>query len=255
MIFFRCGVIAMALMFSALAVMAGVESNEQQPVVVGVAANFAPVAEAVARQFERETGTKVQIVVGSTGLLFAQIKQGAAIDVFLAADMDRPRQLARGTSVAEVYTRGRLSLWWPAAAGPVTLESFLAQAQLVALPNPRLAPYGVAAEAILARYEPIEPRWTRILGQNVGATFNQISAGSVDGGFVALSQLLAAGTPTSQYLVLPESSYPPILQGAVLTAAGESRQKAEAFLRFLLSPRVQQRLAQWGYLPVEAAVS
>jgi ABC-type molybdate transport system substrate-binding protein len=55
--------------------------------------------------------------------------------------------------------------------------------------------------------------------------------------------------------VLPESSYPPILQGAVLTAAGESRQKAEAFLRFLLSPRVQQRLAQWGYLPVEAAVS
>lgn len=229
----------------------------EPPLVVAVAANFAQAAQNISTQFERQTGVSVRLMVGSTGLLFAQIRQGASVDVFLAADRERPRRLAAlqsgNTSIPVTYTRGQLALWWPSASDEVSLFGFLQQAQVIAIANPVLAPFGLAAQSVLNDLGAAAIGSKLVLSQNIGTTFSQISAGSVDGGFVALAQLLAAGIPDAQYLVIPEELHPPILQAALVTATGARRANADAFLAFLISPSIQAQLAQWGYGAVEGS--
>lgn len=225
--------------------------------MVAVAANFAQAAQNISTQFERQTGVSVRLMVGSTGLLFAQITQGASVDVFLAADRERPRRLASlqsgNASIPVTYTRGQLALWWPSASDEVSLFRFLQRAQVIAIANPMLAPYGLAAQAVLNELGAPAIGSKLVLSQNIGTTFSQISAGSVDGGFVAHAQLLAAGIPDAQYLVIPEEMHPPILQAALVTATGARRANADAFLAFLISPSIQAQLAQWGYGVVEGS--
>src|SRR5262245_50362165 len=84
---------------------------------VAVAANFAPVLERLAAEFERATGHRVLASPGSTGKLFAQIENGAPFEVFLSADVERPQKLeASGAAVAGsrfTYALGKLVLWSP----------------------------------------------------------------------------------------------------------------------------------------------
>ncbi len=231
--------------------------ESEPPLVVAVAANFARAAQDISTQFERQTGVSVRLVVGSTGLLFAQITQGASVDVFLAADRERPSRLAAlqsgNASIPVTYTRGQLAFWWPSASDEVSLFRFLQQARVIAIANPMLAPYGLAAQTVLNDLGAPAVGSKLVLSQNIGTTFSQISAGSVDGGFVALTQLLAAGIPDAQYLVIPEEMHPPILQAALVTATGARRANADAFLAFLISPSIQAQLAQWGYGAVEGS--
>ena len=53
---------------------------------IAVAANFAPTLRALAKDFSANTGHRVKISSGSTGKHYAQIRNGAGFDVFLAAD-------------------------------------------------------------------------------------------------------------------------------------------------------------------------
>ena len=48
----------------------------------------------LATQYEKRTGTKVDVTYGSSGNFFSQIKNGAPFDLFFSADVEYPRQLA-----------------------------------------------------------------------------------------------------------------------------------------------------------------
>ncbi len=61
---------------------------------VAVASNFAGVMEPLAAAFTERTGHPLRLSYGSTGKHYAQIRQGAPFDVFLAADRERPERLA-----------------------------------------------------------------------------------------------------------------------------------------------------------------
>jgi len=65
-----------------------------------------------------------------------------------------------------------------------------------------------------------------------------------------LISLTSALTPrlssAGKYIAMPEDSYPPILQGAVILKAGPAREEAHQFLDFLLSPPIRKQLAERG---------
>ena len=56
----------------------------------------------------------INIISGSTGGLFTQIKNGAPFDLFLAADMERPQALVQANLTIEdtpyIYTTGKLAI-------------------------------------------------------------------------------------------------------------------------------------------------
>ena len=84
---------------------------------IAVASNFLMPMKELSRKFRNSTGNKVVLISGSTGKLYAQIKQGAPFDIFLAADSVRPKLLenegigVQGTRFT--YAVGRLVLWSP----------------------------------------------------------------------------------------------------------------------------------------------
>ena len=79
---------------------------------VAVASNFLLTAEKIAAEFEAETGHDIVLANGSTGLLYAQITNGAPFDVFLSADEERPQRLKQDGLALETrpYAIGALAI-------------------------------------------------------------------------------------------------------------------------------------------------
>jgi molybdate transport system substrate-binding protein len=226
-------------------------------VQVAVAANFAaPLAE-IGRAFEQATGHRLAVSAGSTGKLVAQIANGAPFEVLLAADAERPQRLEQeGRAVAGsrfTYARGRLALW-SADPGLVDAEGkVLAGGRFrhLAIANPKLAPYGEAAEQVLAGLGLLE-RLTPLLveGEDIGQTYQFVASGAAELGFVALSQVragAAGGQPRGSLWIVPEKRYRPIEQQAVLLARGKDSVAARAFLRFLRGAQARAILERFGY--------
>ena len=225
-------------------------------VMAAVATNFLNVVSQLESEFEAQTGHDLRLVAGSTGKLYAQIVNGAPFEVFLAADQERPaRLIAEGLALADSrwsYAEGRLALWsakpgFVDADGARTLRS--AEFRRLAIANPDLAPYGLAAREVVAKLGLERQLSGRIvLGENIGQTLALIATGNAEVGFIALSQLgsLSASSIGSHWIV-PRSLHSPIRQDAVLLAQAANRPGARAFLDYLRTPAVKDRIRSHGY--------
>ncbi|MEA3412618.1 MAG: molybdate ABC transporter substrate-binding protein [Pseudomonadota bacterium] len=225
---------------------------------VAVASNFRTAIEVLADQFRRETGYKVDLVFGSTGKHYAQILNGAPFDVFFAADTERPRLLVeQGAALPDTrstYALGRLVLWSPIPGYVDRDGAVLGKGDFrhLAIANPKLAPYGRAAEEVLRRgghWEALRNRMVR--GENISQTFQYVGSGNAELGFVAYSQVKRRDGPVSgSCWDVPESSYSPIEQQVVLlreSAAGR------ALLSFIGGRSAARIIRNAGYgLPEDA---
>lgn len=209
---------------------------------VAAAANFAATLERLGKTHARETGVRLVISSAASGKHYAQIRQGAPFDLFFSADSQRTGDLVRsGHARADsrfVYAEGVLVLWSPAAGQipPDGLGFLKAGGDLrLAMANPRTAPYGAAAAALLARHG-IRPEPGRLVqGQSVGQAFNFLVTGNAQAGFVALSQVIEYERhqpPGSRWIPDP-GDYPAIRQEAVLLATAANPVAAQRFLDWL----------------------
>ncbi|OIP86406.1 MAG: molybdate ABC transporter substrate-binding protein [Rhodobacterales bacterium CG2_30_65_12] len=224
--------------------------------LAAVAANFAEAAEALAPLFHAATGHDLQITTGSTGKLYAQIGEGAPFDVFLSADAATPERLvAEGKAVqgsAFSYAVGRLTLWSanPARIGRDGRAALTDEGlRFVAIANPDLAPYGLAAREALQNLGVWQVLQSKIvMGQNIGQTNSMVASGAAELGFVALSAVLSPRVQQkgSRWDV-PQEMFTPIRQDAVLLAHGADNPAARAFLAFLKGPDAVQVIEAFGY--------
>lgn len=232
---------------------AGLARAEQ--VMVAVAANFSAPAKDIKVAFEGVSKHRVVIVPGSTGSLYAQVRNGAPFHVLLAADDTTPRRLeAEGLTVQgtrSTYAIGRLALW-SATPGRIDEDAaVLRQKGLgrIAVANPALAPYGAAAIQVMERMEllpQLRPRL--VVGESVGQAYQFTASGNAQAGFVALGQVMRGGRiEKGSAWVVPESMHDPIRQDAVLLLAGQHREGARAFLSFLASPAARTIIREHGY--------
>jgi molybdate transport system substrate-binding protein len=221
---------------------------------VAVAANFAEPMQALAKLFAAG-GHAAVASTGSTGQFYAQIKNGAPFDVLLSADRATPEKLeaegfaAPGTRFT--YAIGRLALYSaePNRIGADGRAALRGEFRKLAIANPELAPYGVAAQEALTAlglWEALRPKL--VLGQNVGQTFQFVASGNAELGFVALSQIAGPNAPKGgSTWEVPLSLYRPIEQDAVLLRRAESNPAARALLEFLRAPRARELIASYGY--------
>ncbi len=224
--------------------------------LIAVAANFAETAEAIVPAFEAETGHDLTLVIGSTGKLYAQITKGAPFDVLLAADQARPQRLeAEGHAVPgtrRTYATGQLVLWSPDPdrIGPDG-DKILAQADFehLAMANPDLAPYGLAAAQALDHMGLRDRLGDRIvMGQNIGQTFSMVATGNAELGLVAGSYAASArNTAPGSVWPVPAGYHDPIRQDAVLLTHGAKNAAARAFLDYLHSDAARDVIARFGY--------
>jgi len=242
--------LTLTLAFGGAAVIA--QADEAQ---IAVAANFtAPMKEIIAA-FEEETGHEVKASYGSTGKLYAQIKNGAPFEALLAADQKRPELLEEeGVGVASsrfTYAIGSLVLWSADAEavddGPAVLEAN--GFNKLSIANPKLAPYGEAAMETLDALglkEAVEPKL--VMGENIAQAFQFVDTGNADLGFVALSQVMQGGQITKgSGWVVPGDMHAPIRQDAVLLKRGADNPAVNALMTYLKGDKAHAIIHSFGY--------
>ncbi|ARP81568.1 molybdate ABC transporter substrate-binding protein [Bordetella genomosp. 8] len=224
-------------------------------VQVAVAANFTAPMKAIADAFQKKTGDTVVAAYGATGQFYAQIKNGAPFEVFLAADDSTPARLDQEKSTVPgtrfTYAIGALALWsaregYVDKDGKVLKQGGFAH---LSIANPKAAPYGLAAIQTLEKLGLLETLRPRIVeGQNISQAQQFVASGNAELGFVALSQVYKDGKLTGgSAWVVPESLHEPIRQDAVILAKGKDNPAARAFVDFLKGPEAEKIILSFGY--------
>ncbi|MEI7613898.1 MAG: molybdate ABC transporter substrate-binding protein, partial [Betaproteobacteria bacterium] len=187
-------------------------------VQVAVAANFSAPMQKIAAEFEKDSGHKAQLIFGSTGKFYAQIKNGAPFEILLAADDETPLKLEReGAAVANshfTYAIGKLVLW-SAKTGVVDIQGEVlkkGEFKHISLANPKLAPYGAAGIETLKALKLLDTVQAKIVeAENTSQAYQFIASGNAELGFVALSQVIKDGRiAEGSAWIVPPGLYHPI---------------------------------------------
>ncbi len=242
---------AAALFLTLLAVLPA-RADEVQ---VAVAANFTAPMQLIATQFEKDTGHKAILSFGATGKFYAQIVNGAPFEVLLAADDETPARLEKEAQALAgtrfTYAIGKLVLW---SANPSLIDAkgdILKNGAFkhLALANPKTAPYGAAAVetmnklGVLGKLQPLF-----VQGENIAQTYQFISTGAAELGFVALSQVYKDGKITSgSAWIVPANLYDAMRQDVVILAKGKNKPAAAALLAYLKGDKARATIRSFGY--------
>ena len=240
---------------SVLAVVTCLGTAHAGEVQVAVAANFAGPMEKLAAQFQKDTGHKAVVASGATGKFYAQIRNGAPFEVLLSADDETPARLeAEGQVVAKsrfTYAVGRLVLWsakanYVDATGAVLKTGDFTH---LAIANPKTAPYGAAAVAVIDKLgltARLQPRLVQ--GENIAQAFQFASTGNAELGFVAQAQVWRDGKFTAgSGWIVPASMHAPIRQDAALLTRGAKNPAAQALLDYLRTDKAKALIRAYGY--------
>jgi len=243
-------------LFGALVVACIAAAARADTATIAVAANFAAPAEALQQIFERQSPHRLRFTSGSTGQLYAQIVNGAPFDALLSADREHVDQLVTAGLADETlrftYAVGQLALWTRAAEkfAPLNLESLARNDyRWLAIANPELAPYGLAAEQTLRKLGLWEQLQSRIVrGESIAQTFALAETRNADLALVALSQVISYKGEAASFEI-PLELYAPIRQDAVLLKRASGNAAARAFLGSLRSPDARRTIEAFGYAP------
>jgi molybdate transport system substrate-binding protein len=230
---------------------------QQGSLSIAAAANLVYALGALDSEFNKGApGVKVTTVIGASGNLVAQLKNGAPYDVFLSADLDFPRALigsgqANGKTLI-TFAVGRLVIWTTRADLDVSDVKAAVRSPLVrklAIANVTSAPYGRASKEAMERlgvWSDAEPKL--VVGENISQTAQFVETGNADAGFVALSLVLSPKLKEKgRWTEVPKDIYGALDQGAVVTAHGTKNPAAQGYLYFLGSPAAHRILEAYGY--------
>lgn len=224
--------------------------------MVAVATNFLTTAEELIKQFEEESDLKITLVAGSSGQLFAQAKNGAPYDVFFSADQEKIEAIVEeslGIDDSRItYARGRLCFMvnpkkdYKQNAGELFANLEFTR---IVLANPKLAPYGAAAEEVFDALE-IDMKKEKkkvILADNVGKAYAIVNTGNADVGMVALSSVLDDELSDEYFYVLPAKHYSPLRQDAIILSRTKNEASAREFIDFVQSDDAKAIIRNNGY--------
>jgi molybdate transport system substrate-binding protein len=231
-------------------------STYGQTVRVAAAADLRVAMSNLATQYEKKTGTKLEIIYGASGNFRTQIENGAPFDLVFSADITYPQQLIeRGVADAEtlvVYAQGHLVLWARADQNlQIADRGFEAlkdpRVAKIAIANPARAPFGRAAVAALQKaglYDQLKSKL--LLGENISQAAQVALSGRAQVGIVALSLTYAETMKSGDRWEIPAELYPPLQQAAVIVHSSTNKTASKAFLDYVKSKEGQSILSKYG---------
>lgn len=250
--------LALALLIAVL----GATAVAGEEVRVAAAADLKFAMTQLAEQFEKETGTRVNVTYGSSGNFFSQIQNGAPFDLFFSADVEHAKKLeARGFAERGTlynYAVGQIVIWMPPSANvdvnKLEWNALLdASIQKIAIANPEHAPYGRAAVAALQKagiYEQVKSKL--VYGENISQAAQFVQSGNAQAGIIALSLAVSPVMNAGKSWEIPAEMHPPIEQAAVLLTGAKNKKAAGAFLDFVKSAAGREVLLKYGFaIPAE----
>ena len=152
-----------------------VSSALAEKIQVLAAASLKFVLEGIKNEFlQTREGDSIEISYISSGKAYAQIQNGSPAELFIAADTEYPQKVYKeklGADKPQNYVRGKLVVFSANKDYDASTSEVLKNPAIkhIAIPNAKLAPYGVAAEAYIksAKLEKLlNPKL--VLGESIG---------------------------------------------------------------------------------------
>jgi molybdate transport system substrate-binding protein len=221
-------------------------------ITVAAAANLTEVAQTLGSEFEAQTKIHPVFSFGSTAVLTSQIENSAPFDVFLSADaehvdkLDHESLLTKGSNA--VYGVGVLALWIPPSskAHIGKVEDLNAQdVHVIAVANPKLAPYGAAAVETLQHagiWDQVKDKI--VYAENISMAKQYGTSKNADAVFTAYSLVLKEAGKVIQ---VDEALHQPIVQKLGIVARSQHIDDAQKFTHFVLNGPGRDVLARYGY--------
>lgn len=212
---------------------------EAQTITVAAAADLTAAEPALSAAFEKTNpNLKVRFVTGASTALAQQIKNGAPYDVFLSANVELVDQL--GLEAARNYATGHVAALWRDGK-PHDLKDLLQpDVKFVALANPQLAPYGLAARKALEK----AGLWEKVQGkvvyaENVRQALQLFDSGNADVALTAASLLIDRHSQWVEGGTVAQ-------RGGIVRGRPETK-AAVRFMDWLVSKEGQAVLAKFGF--------
>ncbi|NJB83321.1 molybdate ABC transporter substrate-binding protein [Wenyingzhuangia aestuarii] len=230
------------------------QKNNANKLNIAVAANMQFAIEELALTFTEQTGIAINIILGSSGKLTAQITQGAPYHVFMSADMKYPKTLyTDGLTVntPNIYALGSLILWSTTDSINPSLHTLLNdQIKHIAIANPKTAPYGKAAVEVLKKHKLYTVLKDKLVfGESISQVNQFVSSKTSQIGFTNKSVIYQLNaTQINAWTAVSKNDYTPIEQGIVILKQSDKElQKSWQFLEFMLSQQAKEILLKHGY--------
>ena len=234
------------------------KSYAEESIHIAVASNFYASLKQIANEFTVQTGIKVHLSNGASGMLYSKIKRGAPYDLFFSADSRRPILLEKSGLIEPAsrftYVMGRLVVWSPnellLSADLSVLNPNNKNLRFVAIANPKTAPYGVAALSVLKHYglyQDLAEQNKIALGESVGKAYQYTATMNAQLGLISKSYVSNPLQPVQgRVFEIPQHLYKPLAQQAV-TLKGRASASVQAFIEFFNSDKIQADIQTYGY--------
>ena len=188
----------------------------------------------IAREFEKETGYKVVLSLGSTGMLARQIEQGAPFDAFFAANRKFVEDLEKGGHILpgtiELYAEGALVIAVKSGAGfKVAIDS---------------VPGSLEALKSAGLWEELKSKL--VYGENIRQALQFVESGNAEAGIIARS---VANSPGIEFSEVPSNLHKHISQAAGVVSSSKEKEGARAFIKFVNGPKGALIMKKYGFLP------
>ena len=227
-------------------------------ITVAIAANVSYAIDDLKKEFNKlHPNIEVQVILGGTGKLVAQIKHKAPFDILMAANMAYPQALYKsGDAVTRpiVYAQGSLVyLSKKERDFSKVIEALKSKAiKRIAVANPKTAPYGKATfEALknLGILEEIKSKF--VYAESISQTVTYAKR-ATDIGFIAKSTLFSPKMKEfkkgKHWADVDAKFYTPISQGIVLLKHGEKNAEVTAFYAFVFSKKAEEIFKRFWYV-------
>ncbi|HXZ55166.1 MAG TPA: molybdate ABC transporter substrate-binding protein [Burkholderiales bacterium] len=240
--------------FLMLALVAAIPARAET-VTVFAAASLKDALDESAKAYQAQSSERIVVAYAASSALAKQIEAGAPADLFISADLEWMDYLAK-RGLIQVDTRrnllrNRLVLIAPADSGVSVdiargfpLATLLGNGRL-AMADPGAVPagkYGKAALEALGVWKDVQSKVAS--AENVRAALVLVSRGEAPLGIVYRTD--AAADPKVRVAgVLPESTHPPIIYPAALTAT--ARPAAGPFMNWLYGVEARAIFKKHGF--------
>ena len=247
------------LLLYLLCLVSSLATAADQP-LVAAASNLTQALTEIADHYQKSSGSRIKLSFGSSGNFSRQILQGAPYQIFISADKSNVDFLiANGKQPLrnKAYVQGQIVFFIPTGSrltGMTDLKGIIEAIEFenynrLAIANPEVAPYGLAAEQALASAGVwIVNRHKLLIGENIAQTVQFCLSGGVDIGIVPASAAIQPEVRGhGNFIPIPADWHQPIQQYLVLLT--DTNPAAVRFYDYLLAAETQRMLIKYGYLP------
>lgn len=228
-------------------------------ITIAVAANVSYAINDLIKEFNKSNpNTKVNVTLGSSGKLTAQITHGAPYDLFLSANMKYPNDLYKNnyaSTLPKVYAKGSLAYFSSKKLDfSKSLNELLKDKNIkqIAIANPKTAPYGIASFEALKNakvFDNIKSKF--VYGESISQTI-MYSVSATDIGIIAKSSLFSKNMShykeNINWKEVDEKLYTPIKQGIVILKSTKNKEESQAFYDFIFTQDAKDIFKKYGYL-------